>query len=347
MFRWYQNAAKCYVYLSDVSIGPVKNNLSSQWTWKPAFQRSRWFTRGWTLQELIAPISVEFFSGEGERLGDKNLLVQEIHEITGIAVRALQGSPLSQFSVSERLSWATGRVTKREEDAAYSLLGIFDVHMPLIYGEGRKKAFIRLQKEIKESLNHEWPILPRSARTEDDSQTRESSSNSGPVFHHFSSLIPTSYTNQRLPMSAGFGFSAGDFNATLNLIGEVVKALNDRKGAVPGYKELIRELYTLEDALLRVKCLRLEEEQQVKLVALREAAGQCQGTIDDFWKNYVKKYEASLQSNNSSCGALARLKDRYAKAKRGVFKKGDLAKFKANIASHTAFINIVLLVIQM
>ena len=85
MFRWYQNAAKCYVYLSDVSIGPVKNNLSSQWTWKPAFQRSRWFTRGWTLQELIAPISVEFFSREGERLGDKNLLVQEIHEITGIA----------------------------------------------------------------------------------------------------------------------------------------------------------------------------------------------------------------------------------------------------------------------
>ena len=148
-------------------------------------------------------------------------------------------------------------------------------------------------------------------------------------------------------MSAGFGFSAGDFNATLNLIGEVVKALNDRKGAVPGYKELIRELYTLEDALLRVKCLRLEEEQQVKLVVLREAAEQCQGTIDDFWKNYVKKYEASLQSNNSSCGALARLKDRYAKAKRGVFKKGDLAKFKANIASHTAFINIPLLVIQM
>ncbi|KAF2191621.1 HET-domain-containing protein, partial [Zopfia rhizophila CBS 207.26] len=149
MFRWYHNAAKCYVYLSDVSIGgSVGNDLSSQWTWKSAFQHSRWFTRGWTLQELVAPTCVEFFAKEGERLGDRNSLVQEIHKITGIPTRALQGSPLSQFSVNERMSWAERRETKREEDTAYSLLGIFDIHMPLIYGEGRKKAMIRLQKEI-------------------------------------------------------------------------------------------------------------------------------------------------------------------------------------------------------
>jgi hypothetical protein len=119
--------------------------------WKPAFKKSRWFTRGWTLQELVASTCVEFFSKEGERLGDKNSLGKEVHEITGIPVRALQGSPLSQFSIDERISWAKRRETKREEDAAYSLIGIFDIHMPPLYGEGREKAFIRLQKEIKDS----------------------------------------------------------------------------------------------------------------------------------------------------------------------------------------------------
>src|SRR2546421_5738839 len=104
MFRWYHNAEKCYVYLSDVSIGgSIKNGEFSQWIWEPAFQKSRWFARGWTLQELIAPASVEFFSVEGERFGDKKSLEQQIHEITGITAQALQGDPLSYFSVDERM----------------------------------------------------------------------------------------------------------------------------------------------------------------------------------------------------------------------------------------------------
>jgi len=158
MFRWYHNASKCYVYLSDVSIsGSIKNDQFPQWT---AFQKSRWFTRGWTLQELIAPASVEFFSMEGEQLGNKKSLERQIHEITGITAQALQGSPLSHFSVNERMSWAAKRETKREEDAAYSLLGIFNIHMPLIYGEGREKALVRLHKEIGESLKDKSPALP-------------------------------------------------------------------------------------------------------------------------------------------------------------------------------------------
>src|SRR5438045_295624 len=116
-------------------------------------------TRGWTLQELIAPASVEFFSVEGERLGDKKSLERQIHEITGITAQAFQGRPLSQFSVNERMSWAAKRETKREEDAIYSLLGIFDIHMPLIYGEGRKKALVRLYKEINDSLMDKSPTL--------------------------------------------------------------------------------------------------------------------------------------------------------------------------------------------
>ncbi|RYP49603.1 hypothetical protein DL768_004724 [Monosporascus sp. mg162] len=151
MFQWYQKADKCYVHLSDVLVSDsVGSDLSSQPTWKPAFQNSRWFTRGWTLQELLAPKSVEFFSAGGEPLGDRISLLQEIHDATGISIQALVGSPLSQFSVDERMSWAKKRETKREEDAAYSLLGVFDVYLPLIYGEGRERALNRLQKEIKQ-----------------------------------------------------------------------------------------------------------------------------------------------------------------------------------------------------
>jgi len=147
MFRWYKNATECYVYLSDVSVGGSDKN--ARLTWKLAFRQSRWFTRGWTLQELIAPKSVGFFSLEGERLGDKESLQQLIHEITGIAIQALRGGDLNHFGLLERMSWAAERETKRKEDMAYSLLGIFDIHMPPIYGEGKDHAFIRLIEEIE------------------------------------------------------------------------------------------------------------------------------------------------------------------------------------------------------
>jgi hypothetical protein len=152
MFRWYCNAAKCYVYLPDVSRSALHAiDKFSQLPWEPAFRKSRWFTRGWTLQELIAPTSVEFFSKEGEQLGNKRSLERHIHEITGIPIKALQGGPLSDFGVTERMLWAENRETTREEDKAYSLLGIFDVYMPLIYGEGRDSAFKRLREEINKA----------------------------------------------------------------------------------------------------------------------------------------------------------------------------------------------------
>lgn len=141
MFRYYHEATKCYVYLRDVSINQRRPE------WEAAIRSSEWFTRGWTLQELIAPASVEFFSSEGKRLGDKRSMEQQVSEITGIPVQALRGDPLSSFSTTERMSWATKRTTLLDEDLAYCLMGIFDVHMPLIYGEG-KKALNRLSEEI-------------------------------------------------------------------------------------------------------------------------------------------------------------------------------------------------------
>jgi ankyrin repeat protein/Cdc6-like AAA superfamily ATPase len=160
MFRWYRDAAKCYVYLSDVSTTGFSGDGK-------AFHESRWFTRGWTLQELLAPTCLEFFSKEGTLLGNKSTRVQEISEVTSISTEALEGKqPLPQLSIEERMEWAKTRETTREEDIAYSLLGIFDIHMPLIYGEGKEKALKRLQKEIKESLGDPAATSPQVDTTQ-------------------------------------------------------------------------------------------------------------------------------------------------------------------------------------
>ncbi|KAH7025765.1 NACHT domain-containing protein [Microdochium trichocladiopsis] len=144
MFRWYQNATHCYAYLTDVSDACA--------SWQTAFRNSRWLTRGWTLQELVAPKSVIFFAKEGQRLGDKASLEMLLHETTGIPAEALQGAPLADFSINDRFSWVGNRKTKRPEDKAYCLLGIFGVFMPMIYGEGEEKAMSRLRWEIGKDL---------------------------------------------------------------------------------------------------------------------------------------------------------------------------------------------------
>jgi hypothetical protein len=149
MFRWYQNATRCYVYLSDVSTRERRcDDMPGKLTWEPAFRSSLWFTRGWTLQELLAPSTVEFFSQEWENLGHKKSLKSLLHTVTGISHEVLGGAPLFQFSVNERLRWKEGRVTKREEDGAYSLQGILDVELAPVYGEGAVGAFRRLTDEI-------------------------------------------------------------------------------------------------------------------------------------------------------------------------------------------------------
>ncbi|CAI6336333.1 unnamed protein product [Periconia digitata] len=137
MFQWYRDSTICYVYLADVHNRDIKS--------------SRWFTRGWTLQELLAPARVEFFQADCSHLGNKITNFKTIlQRKTRIPTGALDHSKsLLAFTVEERLSWAEGRQTKREEDMAYCLLGLFDVHMPLIYGEGRRKAFNRLMKEVR------------------------------------------------------------------------------------------------------------------------------------------------------------------------------------------------------
>ncbi|KAL2758295.1 hypothetical protein ACRALDRAFT_1080192 [Sodiomyces alcalophilus JCM 7366] len=140
MFRWYRNAAVCFAYLSDVHC--PEGHPSD------AFEKSRWFTRGWTLQELLAPKRLEFFDRSWSHLGSRASLVDRVSDRTRVPLQVLVHGEWSGLSIAQRMSWAAGRQTTRPEDIAYCLLGIFDVNMPPLYGEGGERAFIRLQEEI-------------------------------------------------------------------------------------------------------------------------------------------------------------------------------------------------------
>ncbi|CDO77013.1 hypothetical protein BN946_scf184298.g40 [Trametes cinnabarina] len=164
MFRWYAEAGVCLAYLQDVSDDCDVEAPQSD------FRKSRWFLRGWTLQELIAPRQLVFMSKDWKCLGTKASLANLVEEITGIDAEVLTFSKyLGHVSVGRRMSWASSRVTSKVEDEAYSLMGLFDVNMPTIYGEG-KNAFRRLQEEImKRSPDHTlfaWGnLMPEIAET--------------------------------------------------------------------------------------------------------------------------------------------------------------------------------------
>ncbi|TFB00306.1 hypothetical protein CCMA1212_007939 [Trichoderma ghanense] len=135
MYLWYYQADRCYAYLSDVP-------------WKCSIGESEWFTRGWTLQELLAPSEVHFVDVHWKDLGTRTGLQETISECTGIPINILSGEDdLESASIAMRMSWAAKRKTQRLEDRAYCLMGIFGINMPLLYGEG-ERAFIRLQEEI-------------------------------------------------------------------------------------------------------------------------------------------------------------------------------------------------------
>ena len=148
MFQWYTSAEVCYAYLADVPTDCIPEAPNS------AFRTARWHTRGWTLQELLAPSVVVFLSQAWKRLGTKQELSSLLSEITHIREAILlQTLNLSVTCIAERMSWASRRSTTRVEDEAYSLLGLFDINMPTIYGEGQR-AFLRLQQEIaKQSID--------------------------------------------------------------------------------------------------------------------------------------------------------------------------------------------------
>jgi hypothetical protein len=143
MFDWYRDAVVCYVYLVDFLASE-----GSEFHFAISGGRSRWFTRGWTLQELLAPENVVFYDQNWKDSGTKRSLATAIASITGIDQKLLSGETrVNDYSVAQKMSWASMRDTTRVEDMAYSLLGLFRITMPLLYGEGLR-SFARLQEEI-------------------------------------------------------------------------------------------------------------------------------------------------------------------------------------------------------
>ncbi|KAK8075443.1 hypothetical protein PG997_010106 [Apiospora hydei] len=183
MYRWYNKARVCYAYLADATLDgkttsqqnlPLPESGSSPGTASATYQAiraSRWITRGWTLQELLAPRDVIFYDAQWNEIGNRNTTLRKtLARVTGIDRKCLMSGDharLADYSIATRMSWASRRSCTRTEDVAYCLMGIFDINMPMLYGEG-KKAFLRLQEEIlKETEDHSlfaWAVSEDSDR---------------------------------------------------------------------------------------------------------------------------------------------------------------------------------------
>ena len=218
MYSWYEKAKTCYAYLADV---PATSGIEKQ---KAAFANSRWFKRGWTLQELVAPSKeMVFLSSEWIEIGTKETLCEEIAAKTGISVSILTGTPFRTASIAKRMSWASGRETTRPEDIAYCLMGLFDINMPMLYGEG-EKAFIRLQEEIIKNSDDQslfaWTNPTKDAKLPCGLLASSPSrfANSGDVmpYSEWGSSAPFSTSNKGLRIELHLSPHEGFYVAALN-----------------------------------------------------------------------------------------------------------------------------------
>jgi hypothetical protein len=207
MWQYYLNAAICYVSLQDLPPDiPIEDGLA----------HCRWFTRGWTLQELLAPKKLEFYDMSWNYRGSKHDFVQTISDVARIPIEILRGQDApADYSVAMKMSWAARRKTTRVEDMAYCLLGIFDVNMPLIYGKGMK-AFRRLQEEIVKRKN-DLTIFAWNALPGQETQILALFATSPEAFADSSDIIPFdddfseySVTNKGLPVSGDIPMRIAD-----------------------------------------------------------------------------------------------------------------------------------------
>ncbi|KAK0646820.1 heterokaryon incompatibility protein-domain-containing protein, partial [Cercophora newfieldiana] len=195
MFAWYRDSSVCYAFLADVGESDDQ-----------AFRASRWFTRGWTLQELIAPADLVFYSKTWTPLGTKFTKRALLSSITGIDSDYLrQPKKIHHASISRRMSWMANRTTTRVEDIAYCMLGIFGINMALLYGEGAR-AFLRLQEEIIKVSDDQTIFCWQDTQQAQTSSTRN-------VLHDWASILapfPAVFqsSSRFFPRSEGGGTSA-------------------------------------------------------------------------------------------------------------------------------------------
>ncbi|EHK46048.1 hypothetical protein TRIATDRAFT_292246 [Trichoderma atroviride IMI 206040] len=239
MFRWYRQAAICYAFLSDVPSNENPQEKDSK------FQKSRWFQRGWTLQELVAPKILRFYgtitssgtcsaqdtaNGNAIRdwrlLGTKGNMSTTIESITGIPREYLLGiAQLHTASVAQRMSWAAHRETKRKEDLAYCLLGIFDITMPMIYGEGRDQAFFRLQEQIMKVIKDDSILAWGITKSQSVNEIQSANSTGRAVAGRVMAKTPLEFANsghiirreQSLQYTRAVDISGGSVRAHLPL----------------------------------------------------------------------------------------------------------------------------------
>lgn len=250
MYRWYQGSEACYVYLADTTLDGKELQDESM---NRLIRDSRWVTRGWTLQELIAPRSVSFYSKDWSLIGKstEDHIMRPLEEATGIDIGVLSGDIATQeVSVANRMRWASKRKTTRQEDMAYCLMGLFGVNMPLLYGEGGTRSFIRLQNEILQATDDQtifaWSTPPG---TKHHSQASGLLAESPSYFkdtpsmypmsdlHQSESSTPWSMTNRGLmvqlylqALMPGVNTTeetADDFLAVLNCSADIIR-LDDR-----------------------------------------------------------------------------------------------------------------------
>lgn len=200
MYKWYGSSIICYVYLVDVPLGTLPSEPTDDRRWsempgaapevvalQDALSKSRWFQRGWTLQELVAPSLIHFYAQDWSYLGRRyhewvgsqylrdevwkfprldETFMRRLALITGVDFRVLAGlKRVELVSVADRMAWASLRKTTREEDIAYSLMGLFNVNMPILYGEGLQSAFSRLQEEIISKSPDQSILVHQSSKT--------------------------------------------------------------------------------------------------------------------------------------------------------------------------------------
>ncbi|TBU44651.1 hypothetical protein BD309DRAFT_778214 [Dichomitus squalens] len=241
MHSWYRYAGVCYAFLQDVDKSAGDHDLEH---WEQ-FRSSKWFTRGWTLQELLAPSVVLFLSNSWDVIGSKHTLASIVSEVTRIDRAVLTFErPLDKVSVARRMSWAAARKTTREEDRAYSLMGIFGVNITVSYGEGRY-SFIRLQEEILKHIPDQtifaWGSFLTSHRF---SFTRIEDRPDGPSDPSDSSISITSPEKQYLLASSPKDFEQ---SSELNSLSREVFA--ERVGMSPdeGYRVFTTTAYGIHE----------------------------------------------------------------------------------------------------
>ncbi|KAL9581836.1 MAG: hypothetical protein Q9212_003658 [Teloschistes hypoglaucus] len=274
MYDWYYHAASCYAYLVD--LDPIWKRDRK----KEQLRQCRWFRRGWTLQELLAPSDVRFYDAEWSYLGSKNALIDGISTATGIdSVYIKDRTQIRKASVATRMSWAAHRQTTRLEDEAYCLMGLFDVNMPLLYGE-RHKAFKRLQYEIVTSTDDEsifaWHTV--SAQSGIFAPSPKAFAMSGDMIQKFNPKIerePYTITNRGLRFEAVYQEAPREFMDMLP----------------PSTKD-----YRLKDhSLVPLNCARRKTKDEPFLIILKQLTD---GSVVRFFPGEDKAYDKFLRGQS-------------------------------------------------